>query len=263
LSAVDAATARAPATSAATTDDAVFGGAVRLRQPRRGPRVSLDAVLLVRFAAPARGRVVDLGAGAGAVALGLARIGRAAQVVAVERDAAQAALVAHNAAANGVADRVRALAADVREAARLLGRDAADLVVTNPPFRARVAGSRSPDAARAAAAHESDVSLEEWVEAAAHLLRSGGRLCLIHTATRLPAVLAAVMRAGLVARRIRFVHPLADRPARRVLVEARRGGASGTLLAVEPPLVVHVALPGRGHAFSDELRCLVGSNGVD
>src|SRR6516225_6411722 len=56
----------------ATTDDAVLGGALRLRQPRRGHRVGHDAILLAASCPLEPGdSVVDLGAGVGAV--GLAR----------------------------------------------------------------------------------------------------------------------------------------------------------------------------------------------
>src|ERR1700738_5195756 len=52
------------------TFDSILGGALRLYQPRRGYRFSVEAVLLARFAAarPARG-VLDLGAGCGGVVL--------------------------------------------------------------------------------------------------------------------------------------------------------------------------------------------------
>src|SRR5437667_307452 len=52
------------------TLDSILGGALRLYQPRRGYRFSVEAVLLARFAAarPAA-RVLELGAGCGVVAL--------------------------------------------------------------------------------------------------------------------------------------------------------------------------------------------------
>src|SRR5665811_2498342 len=61
----------------ATSEDAVLGGRLRLRQPLRGHRVGHDAILL---AAATGGRAseqaVDLGAGVGAAGLALAaRVG--------------------------------------------------------------------------------------------------------------------------------------------------------------------------------------------
>jgi tRNA1(Val) A37 N6-methylase TrmN6 len=51
-------------------EDRLLGGAVRLRQPRHGYRVAIDAVLLAAAVPAADGdEVADLGAGVGAAAL--------------------------------------------------------------------------------------------------------------------------------------------------------------------------------------------------
>src|SRR5215208_6092627 len=85
-------------TGTLVTDDAVLGGRLRLRQPRRGHRVGHDAILL---AAASRGRrgdhVVDLGAGVGAAGLALARRVPGLSVTLVEIDPGLAALAAENA----------------------------------------------------------------------------------------------------------------------------------------------------------------------
>ena len=89
------------------TDDAVLGGRLRLRQPRRGHRVGHDAILLAA-ACPARAgeRVVDLGAGVGAAGLALAARIDGVIVTLVEVDPHLAALATENAQLNGLAARV-------------------------------------------------------------------------------------------------------------------------------------------------------------
>ena len=59
---------------AETSEDAVLGGRLLLRQPRAGHRVGHDAILLAA-AISARGgdHAVDLGAGVGAAGLALAQ----------------------------------------------------------------------------------------------------------------------------------------------------------------------------------------------
>ena len=55
------------------SDDAVLGGRLRLRQPRRGHRVGHDAILLAAATGGRAGeQAVDLGAGVGAAGLALA-----------------------------------------------------------------------------------------------------------------------------------------------------------------------------------------------
>jgi tRNA1Val (adenine37-N6)-methyltransferase len=96
------------------TLDSILGGALRLYQPRRGYRFSVEAVLLARFAAarPAA-RVLELGAGCGVVALIYAALARPREVVAIEIQPALAALIARNAAFNDLG-MVRAVCADLR-----------------------------------------------------------------------------------------------------------------------------------------------------
>jgi tRNA1(Val) A37 N6-methylase TrmN6 len=82
---------------AEVTADAVLGGKLLLKQPRRGHRVGHDAMLLAAACpARARERVVDLGAGVGAAGLALALRVEGATVTLVEIDAGLAALAAEN-----------------------------------------------------------------------------------------------------------------------------------------------------------------------
>src|SRR5476649_2235135 len=93
-----------------TSEDAVLGGRLRLRQPLRGHRVGHDSIML---AAATGGRVgeqaVDLGAGVGAAGLALAVRVEGLKVTLVEVDAALCALAADNARLNRLDGRVKAL----------------------------------------------------------------------------------------------------------------------------------------------------------
>ena len=65
------------ATADGLTEDRWLGGRLILLQPKRGHRVGTDAALLVAAAGDARqGRIVDVGAGVGAVGLALAQRNR-------------------------------------------------------------------------------------------------------------------------------------------------------------------------------------------
>ena len=101
------------------TQDAVLGGRLLLKQPRRGHRVGHDAILLAAACpARARDRVVDLGAGVGAAGLALALRVEGTRVTLVEVDAGLAALAAENAQVNGLAARVGSTVLDVAAPAR-------------------------------------------------------------------------------------------------------------------------------------------------
>src|SRR5947199_3396083 len=91
---------------AGTTEDAVLGGRLVLRQPRRGHRVGHDAILLAAATEARNGdHVVELGAGVGAVGLALTQRVSGSMATLVEIDPSLAGLAEQNAAQNGLADR--------------------------------------------------------------------------------------------------------------------------------------------------------------
>jgi len=208
-----------------------------LWQPRAGYRFSLDPLLLVDFVTPPYGRIVDFCAGCGVVGLGLSARDEHAQATLVEIQERLATLARRNAEDNGMSARVEVRRHDLR-ALRDVGAQF-DVAVANPPYRTLDEGPASPDAEIATAQHELEVTLAEVVGAMRRALVPGGRAALVYPAARVAALLAALADAGLRPLRARFVHPRADEPANRVLVEAHKG-ARGPLV-VEPPLVVRDA----------------------
>jgi len=151
--------------------------------------------------------------------------------VGVERDAEVLALARANIAANGLDDRVEAIAGDVGAAAPT-GFDAA---LANPPFFDDPAALRAPHPAKSGAWMAED-GLEAWTGYLVAAIRDGGTLTLIHRADRLADILAALSaKAGSF--QVRPIHPFADEPAKRVLVRAVRGGKAPLQLLA--PLVAH------------------------
>ncbi len=222
----------------AITEDAVLGGRLRLRQPRKGHRVGHDAILL-SAATPARPdeHAVELGAGVGAAGLALAVRVTRLKVTLVEIDASLAQLAAENATINGLADRVNAVVADVANLDLASGR--ADRVLMNPPFNDPARQNVSPDPGRRRA-HVADIdTLAMWIDAAARLLRAGGTLTMIWRADGLTGVLNTLAPAfGDLA--VLPIHPRPEAPAIRVLVRATK--------ASRAPLVLYPAL-----CLSDEI----------
>ncbi|MBY6242179.1 tRNA1(Val) (adenine(37)-N6)-methyltransferase [Methylosinus sp. Sm6] len=222
--------------------ESFLAGRLRLRQTPRGHRAGTDAVLLAAAATPERrGLVIDAGAGTGAVGLAAALRAPIARVSLIEIDAEAAALARENIAANELTERVRLHEADLvsaasRRAAGLL-EEAADLVLTNPPFLDPARSRVSPDPRRALA-HVAAGGLEPWLRACLALLRPGGELALIHRADALADCLAS-LGARVGALRILPVAARAGEPATRILLRGVKG--SKAPLALLAPLVLHEA----------------------
>lgn len=217
-----------------TSEDAVLGGRLRLRQPLKGHRVGHDAILLAAATGGSAGEhVADLGAGVGAAGLVLAMRVQDLHVTLVEIDMALCALAAENALLNRLDERVTTHAADVEDvqalAAAGLTPGTFDRVLMNPPFHDATRRNLSPDPGRRLAYAAAPGLLVRWLESAAWLLKPKGVMTLIWRADELTAVKDALSaQFGGVA--VLPVYPRPDAPAIRVLVRAMKsaGGAPAT-----------------------------------
>jgi len=234
------------------TADTLLQGRVRLYQPARGARMSLDPVLLAGFLAPPYGRFLDIGCGAGPLSFLLLARDPAATGVGVEIQPRLAALAARGRDDNGWADRLDIVEGDVRQPHRRLEDASFDLVATNPPYRTVEDSPPSPNRERAIAHHEIALRLDEWIAIAARTVRPGGRVAAILPAVRADQLTLRLVGRGVAPVRTRYVHPRAGEEASRVLVEARRGGPA--IDVVDLPLVVHEADGG----FTPEVRRMLG-----
>jgi tRNA1(Val) A37 N6-methylase TrmN6 len=225
---------------AGVTEDAVLGGRLVVRQPRKGHRVGHDAMLLAAACSARPGeRLIELGAGVGAAGLAVARRVHGLALTMIEIDPALAALARENAERNGLAERTRVICLDVSalpEAFTAAGvsAGAADHVLMNPPFNA--AHNPSPDRGRRLAHVGTLETPRRWVETAAWLLGPAGALTLIWRADGLDGVLAALADdfGGIC---ILPIHPKPDAPAIRVVVRAVK--ETRAPLALLPGLVLN------------------------
>ncbi len=227
------------------TADTPFCGRLKVFQPEKGFRYTVDAFLLVSFAAgyldgkkTRSGRVIELGSGSGVVSLGIALHPAVKQVNGVEIVGELVELSRRSAEANGMTDRVTFVQGNLKELSKTgVKPESFDMIVANPPYRPVSGGRVSPDFARAVARHEVACTLEDVVKAAARAMKKKGRLCMIYPPDRLSELMAKLAENGLHPGHIRFVHPKPSDSARMMLVEAQKAGA-GTV-EVMPPLIVH------------------------
>jgi tRNA1(Val) A37 N6-methylase TrmN6 len=233
------------------THDTLLRGRVKLIQPARGFRSSLDPVLLAGFVQAPYGHFLDIGCGTGALSFLLLARDPAATGLGVEIQPRLAGLAARSVAANGFDARFAVAAADVR-APGLLPHSAFDLVASNPPFRPLGKGLLPPETERSLAHHEVALTLAEWLRVAQVALQPEGRLAAIYPAERLDEMRAALAAHGLAMARLRMVQAQAGARASRFCFEARRSALVAET-KTETPLVVHEQ--GR---YSAEVRAMLG-----
>lgn len=227
------------------TLDAFHRGAFHLVQPAvKGHRAGADAMILASAVPDGfSGRLVDLGAGAGAAGLAVAARCPETTVTLVERSTFMADFarktLAHplNAA---LSQRVGLIEADVTLAGRAraaagLPDNAFDFAIMNPPFNEE--GDRStPDALKAEAHVMPKDMFEQWIRTAAAIVKPGGGIAIIARPSSIDAILAALSRrfGGLM---LVPVQPRGAEAAIRIIVRGVLGSRARLTLA--PALVLH------------------------
>lgn len=200
---------------------------------------SLDAVLLARFCkVPPRGRIVDLCTGNGVIPL-LLSTRTNAEIVGVEIQDRLADMAARNVRWNRLEDRLRIVHGDLKLAHDVLGYGQFDLVTVNPPYLPIASGDRKLNPHIAAARHELFCTLDDVLAACSRLVRTGGKVAMVHRPSRLAEIMSGMQKYRLEPKRMRFIHPREGQEANMVLVEATRDGKPE--LRVLPPLFVHSA----------------------
>jgi tRNA1Val (adenine37-N6)-methyltransferase len=220
------------------TTDTFFSGRIQVRQPRRGYRFSIDAVLLAHLAAPRRrDRILDLGAGCGIVSLILAWRHPDVRIRGIELQTALADLAKENVSRNRLADRIGIDEADLRTLHPDDVGGLFEMVVCNPPYRRPRSGRMNPDSQKAIARHEIEVLLADVVSASRRLLRRSGRLCIVYPAERMSDLVAEMRSGRIEPKRMLAIHSRMDAEAKLVFVEGVYGAGPG--VKIEPPLAIY------------------------
>lgn len=218
-----------------TSTDHLLNGRVLYRQPKLGFRAAIDPVLLAAAIPAAAGdRVLEGGTGAGAALLCLATRVSGVIGTGIERDIGLLRLAADNAAANGLAG-LSFVAGDLT-ACPVGG--VFDHAFANPPYHA-AHGTASGIQAREAAKRADVGTIGSWTAALAAPLRARGTLTLILPPHQLEAALIAFRAARVPAERVVPIWTRLNRPARWVIVQGRKFGRAGLVLA--PALILHAA----------------------
>ncbi len=217
--------------------DRFLDGRLVLQQPKQGYRAAMDPVLLAA-AVPERqdGAVLDLGCGIGTALFCYGARVQGPHLYGLEIDPDSATLAWENALRNGLANRTTIITGDLLSLPEEVTPNSFDQVFANPPYLERSAGETSPIPHRARSNVEGDAQLKDWIGAILKLTRPRGGLTLIHRADRLDDILALLHRkAGDIT--ILPLWPRSGEPAKRIIINARKGVRGGTVML--PGLTLH------------------------
>ncbi len=211
---------------------------IKLYQPKRGYRFSVDALLLEDFISAKRlSSGIELGAGCGIISILLAKRLKSTRIIAVEIQKSLARCAKKNVELSKLSDRIEILHEDIKDLKKHFPANKFDFVFSNPPFRRTKTGLLSADEERAVARHEIKITLQDLIIAASYLLKNTGKFYLIYHPFRLIELINMLHNARLEPKRMRFVYSRIGEEAKMVLIETVKG--SGAWLTIEPPFYIY------------------------
>ncbi|MBY5033932.1 tRNA1(Val) (adenine(37)-N6)-methyltransferase [Streptococcus gallolyticus] len=219
--------------------DQLFSTDVKIIQNREVFSYSVDSVLLSRFPKlPSRGLIVDLCSGNGAVGLFASTMTKA-QIVQVELQERLADMNQRSIVLNQLEQQVSVINDDLSNLTQHMDHSKVDLILCNPPyFKVDEQSNLNQSQHYLLARHEITTNLDAICRTAQQVLKSNGRLAMVHRPDRFLDILDTLKRYKLAPKRIQFVYPKASKEANMLLIEAIKDGSTQGL-KILPPLIVH------------------------
>ncbi len=197
---------------------------------------SIDAILLADFAsAPrTRGKILDLCTGNGVVPLLLSQRSNV-PITGVELQARLFDMARRSIRLNKLTSQINMIHGDLKEMPAYFKNNKFDLVTVNPPYFQTVNKKHQNDNEfKTIARHEIFCTLEEVISACSRLVKSGGKVAMVHRPSRFVDIITLFRQYKIEPKRIRFIYPKEGKEANILLIEGIRDGNPDIKLL--PPL---------------------------
>ena len=221
----------------------------------------MDSILLANFVVSesSKNLIVDFCSGSGVIPIVISAKKKYKKIIGIELQDEMFDLLSRNIILNELDEKIDKIQGDIKEVLNIkkyilreYGTDNVDIIVCNPPYKQVGTGFRNENEVKYIARHEEKCSLEDIFSSASKLLKSKGKLYLVHKPERLVDLLALSRKYDLEPKRVRFVHPKCDKRASIVLLEYTKSGKNE--LNIESPLIEY---DDKGN-YTDEIYSIYG-----
>lgn len=204
----------------------------------------IDSVLLANFinSSSSKNNIVDLCSGSGVIPIIISAKKKFNKIFAVELQKQMYDLLKENIQINNLEDKIIGINEDVKnilkiqeDIEKIIGNSFVDIVVCNPPYKIKGTGINNENDVKYIARHEVKCNLEDIFKTASKILKSKGKLYLVHKPDRLVDLFEKSRKYNLEPKTIRFVHPNATKAPTIVLIEYIKDG--GNELKILDPLI--------------------------
>ncbi|MCF8219699.1 MAG: methyltransferase [Bacteroidales bacterium] len=186
-------------------------------------KVGTDAVLLGAITKIGCAQnILDIGTGSGVIALMMAQRSNAS-IHAIDIDEASVKEATENFTKSPWKERLSSENCSLQSLSQST-RSKFDLIVSNPPFFTKAL--KNPDASKALARHNDNLSFETLLSLSAQLLNPGGKLSLILPATEERNIVEIAKVQNLFPRDTIYILPREDKPPNRIVLELDKNNSS-------------------------------------
>lgn len=196
-----------------------------------------DAVLLANFSCPKpKDTLLDIGTGNCIIPILISAKCDVKSITALEIQEECAVLSRKNVEFNNLDSLINVVQGDIND--KSLFKPASFSYITcNPPYKPAGTGLKNPTSPLAIARHEVLCTLEDIISRSATLLKSKGRLCMVHKPERASEIIYIMNKNKIEPKRIQTVHSREGEPPCLVLIEGAKDGGTG--IKWEKPLVIY------------------------
>lgn len=196
-----------------------------------------DAVLLANFACPKqKDTLLDIGTGNCIIPILISAKSDVKSMTALEIQAECAALSQKNVDFNNLNSRIHVIKGDINDK-NLFPPASFTYITCNPPYKPMGTGLKNPVSPLSIARHEVLCTLQDIICRSSVLLKSKGKLCMVHKPERASEIMYLMKQNKIEPKRIMTVHSREGEPPCLVLIEGSKDGGAG--IKWETPLVIY------------------------
>ena len=220
---------------------------------------SLDSVLLANFVNINKkvSNILDIGTGNAPIPMLLTyRTKAKIYGVEIQKEIYDLGVLSVN--ENSMDKQITLINDDARNVNNLFSSDFFDVITCNPPyFNTSNSFFENDNSIKAIARHEKYLNLNDIFMVSKKILKTGGRLALVHRTERLIEILDIMKNYGFIAKKIRFIYPKVGKNSDLMLIECVKGGKTG--LKMLSPLFVY----DEDGNYVDEIKNMFGDDTHD
>lgn len=204
----------------------------------------IDSVLLANFVESnsTNNNIIDLCSGSGVISVIISAKKKYNKIISIELQDEMFELLDKNIKLNDLDDKIIGIKSDIKDVYNIIkklknsiNKDKVDIIVCNPPYKKVGTGVINENRVKYIARHEEMCKLEDIFKTSSTLLKSKGKLYLVHKPDRLVDLFCLARKYNLEPKKIRFVQPSYGKVPSIVLIEYIKDG--GNELKVLEPLI--------------------------